>query len=146
MKQRTIFLRIDPVQTRSRVAQFFDSTTGSIANELLQNARRAGAAKVDITVDDTTVTVSDDGCGIDDPAVLLNFGRSHWDARTLQRETPAGMGLASLARRVASIETRPPGAEPEDGWRVTLTPAHWRGEGTATVEPRTVAGGTSVTF
>ncbi|MCY4506535.1 MAG: hypothetical protein OXG35_06195, partial [Acidobacteria bacterium] len=43
-------------------------------------------------------------------------------------------------------ETRPPGAEPDDGWRVTLTPAHWRGEGTATVEPRTVAGGTSVTF
>ena len=27
MKQRTISLRIDPIQTRSRVAQFFDSTT-----------------------------------------------------------------------------------------------------------------------
>ena len=115
MKQRTISLRIDPIQTRSRVAQFFDSTTLTIVNELLQNARRAGATRVDITTSDDAVTIKDDGSGIKDPAVLLNFGRSHWDPDTLQRELPAGMGLASLARRTATIETRPPGAEPEDG-------------------------------
>ena len=146
MKQRTISLRIDPIQTRSRVAQFFDSTTLTIVNELLQNARRAGATRVDITTSDDAVTIKDDGSGIKDPAVLLNFGRSHWDPDTLQRELPAGMGLASLARRTATIETRPPGAEPEDGWCVTLTPAHWRGEKLATVDTKTVPEGTSVTF
>ena len=143
---RTISLQIDPVQTRSRVAQFFDSTTRAIADELLQNARRAGATRVDVTVADSSATITDDGCGIDDPAVLLNFGRSHWDPDTLRRETPAGMGLASLARRTAVIETRRRGAAPEDGWRVTLTPAHWRGESAAVVEPATCAEGTSVTF
>ena len=146
MKQRTISLRIDPIQTRSRVAQFFDSTTRTIVNELLQNARRAGATRVDITASDDAVTIKDDGSGIKDPAVLLNFGRSHWAPDTLQRELPAGMGLASLARRTATIETRPPGAEPEDGWCVTLTPAHWRGEKLATVDTKTVPEGTSVMF
>ena len=146
MKKRTISLSIDPIQTRSRVAQFFDSTTRTIVNELLQNARRAGATRVDITASDDAVTIKDDGSGIKDPAVLLNFGRSHWDPATLQRELPAGMGLASLARRTATIETRPPGAEPEDGWCVTLTPAHWRGEKLATVDTKTVPEGTSVTF
>ena len=77
MPTRTISLQIDPVQTRSRVAQFFDSTTRTIADELLQNARRAGATRVDVTVADSSATIADDGCGIDDPAVLLNFGRSH---------------------------------------------------------------------
>ena len=146
MKPRTISLQIDPIQTRSRVAQFFDSTIGTIVNELLQNARRAGATQVDITTNDDAVTIKDDGSGIKDPAVLLNFGRSHWDPDTLQRELPAGMGLASLARRTATIETRPPRAEPEDGWCVTLTPTHWRGEQLATVNPKTVHKGTSVTF
>ena len=112
----------------------------------MQNARRAGATRIDITVDDKTVTVKDDGSGIDDPAVLLNFGRSNWTPEILKRETPAGMGLASLARRTSTIETRPPGAATEDGWSVTLTPAHWRGEMPATVEPKTVAEGTTVTF
>ena len=146
MTTRTISLQIDPVQTRSRVAQFFDSTTRTIVDELLQNARRAGATRIDVTVDDGAVTITDDGCGIDDPAVLLNFGRSHWDDDTLRRETPAGMGLASLARRTAVIKTRRRGAAPEDAWRVTLAPAHWRGESAATVEPATCAEGTSVTF
>ena len=146
MTTRTISLQIDAVQTRTRVAQFFDSTIYTIANELLQNARRAGATKVEVTIDKTTVTIKDDGRGIDDPAVILNFGRSNWDSDTLQRETPAGMGLASLARRTACIETRPPNAMPKEGWSVTLTPAHWRAEEFAPVERKTVAGGTTVTF
>ncbi|MDE2976112.1 MAG: hypothetical protein OXU63_01175, partial [Acidobacteriota bacterium] len=68
-----------------RVTKFFASTLYEIFTETLQNARRADAARVRVTVaarrpadcapepseTPLTVTVTDDGAGIEDPAVLL---------------------------------------------------------------------------
>ena len=70
----------------SRVTKLFNAGLGDIFAELFQNARRGGAGRIHVTVEripsqfegDRVVTVTDDGAGIADPAVLLSFGESGW--------------------------------------------------------------------
>ena len=136
-----------------RVTRFFNATTTETLNELFQNARRAGATRIDVRIADGEVTVTDDGGGIADPATLLAFGQTGWSAGTARREDPAGMGVYALARCpqvTIRSRRRPAGDEPTaPGWQVRLTPAHFLGKETAAVE--TVADDrmlfeTSVTF
>ena len=110
--------------------------------EVLQNSRRAGATQVRVTIDaseDTpgalTVTVTDDGAGIADPAVLLSFGENGWSEDLVRCEDAAGMGFLSLARRGCTVASRPRAASSETApaWRVDLTPSHFLGEEEATV-------------
>ena len=127
----------------SRVTKLFNAGLGDIFAELFQNARRAGAQRIDVTVEpipaqfegDRLVTITDDGAGIADPAVLLSFGESGWDAGTAEREDAAGMGLLSLARRgcVVRSRVRPDGTQP--GWRLLLTPDHFLGRDDARPVP-----------
>ena len=132
-----------------RVTRMFAATLTDIFAESLQNARRAGATRVRVTVDTLTgqpvdyapdsgdgllVTVTDDGAGIADPAVLLSFGETGWDASLAEREDAAGMGFLSLAGRACAVASRPrtpDGHAP--GWRVDLAPPHFRGEQDADV-------------
>lgn len=67
-------------------------------SELMQNARRAGATRIEINYDQETKTLSmhDDGCGITDFAVLLCFSKSGWEHKIAQRDRPFGMGVFSL--------------------------------------------------
>ena len=136
-----------------RVTRFFNATTTETLNELFQNARRAGATRIDVRIAGGEVTVRDDGGGIADPAALLAFGQTGWGADTARREDPAGMGVYALARCpqvTIRSRRRPADEEPAaPGWQVRLTPAHFLGQETAAVE--TVADdrmlfGTSVTF
>lgn len=83
----------------TRVPDFFNASLEDALTELLQNARRAGATRVDISASQDHFTVSDDGRGITDPQALLSFGDSHWDEALTGSENPAGMGIYSLARR-----------------------------------------------
>ncbi len=87
-----------------RVTRFFASTLYDIFTETLQNARRAGATRVRVTVatpagrpaagasepseTPLTVTVTDDGAGIEDPAVLLSFGENGIAVGTLVAQRP----------------------------------------------------------
>ena len=129
----------------SRVTKLFNAGLGDIFAELFQNARRGGAGRIDVTVEripaqfegDRLVTVGDDGAGIADPAVLLSFGESGWDAGTAEREDAAGMGLLSLARRGCIVRSRghAGGTEPVPGWRLPLTPAHFLGRDDARAVP-----------
>ena len=83
--------------TIDKVAQFFDAGSTTVMQELFQNARRSGATQVEITeLDESTITIRDNGHGIKDPQCVLDFGRSEWNA--LDHEKPAGMGLFALAR------------------------------------------------
>ena len=91
-----------------RVSRFFNASVADAAAELIQNARRSGATRLDVATEavpeaeacgGTVVTVTDDGFGIADPAVLLSFGESGWDAATAKREDPAGMGVYALSKR-----------------------------------------------
>jgi len=136
----------------SRVTRFFNATTVETLNELFQNARRAGATKVDVTIDGGEVRVRDNGEGITDPAALLAFGRTGWDSETARREDPAGMGVYSLARRAkVTIRSRP---RPVAGtalpaWQVHLTPEHFLGHEIAplqVIDSQKVPFGTEIVF
>ena len=122
-----------------RVTRTFSATLADIFTETLQNARRAGATRVNVVLGDpepdggTSVTVLDDGAGIADPAVLLSFGENGWTGDLVAREDAAGMGMLSLARRGCAVSSRPraPGEAP--GWTADLEPAHFLGEAPAKV-------------
>ena len=121
----------------SRVTRMYAAGLADVFNETLQNSRRAGATSVRVTIDaseDTpgvlAVTVTDDGAGIADPAVLLSFGENGWSEDLVRREDAAGMGFLSLARRGCTVASRPRSAS---GWRVDLTPSHFLGEEEAAV-------------
>ena len=131
----------------NRVSQFFNATTSDILNELLQNARRSGASRVDVTTQEGRITISDNGQGISDPAAILAFGQTAWDTQTELSERPAGMGLYALARcKLVTVRSKP---ENGDAWRVTLTPGHFVGKLSAPIETLPIDGtpkGTSVSF
>ncbi len=147
---RTIRARIHESAVK-RVTRIYAATLADIFAETLQNSRRAGAARVRISVaalagrpaeiaagtgeTPLTVTITDDGTGIADPAVLLSFGENGWDDATVRREDAAGFGFASLARRNCAVSSRPrsPDREILPGWRVSLSPEHFLGEADAEV-------------
>ncbi len=147
---RTIRARIHESAVK-RVTRIYAATLADIFAETLQNSRRADAARVRISVsaatarpDETaamagetplTVTVSDDGAGIADPAVLLSFGENGWDDALVRREDAAGFGFASLARRNCTVSSRPhsPDGEISTGWQVSLSPEHFLGDTDAEV-------------
>jgi endonuclease YncB( thermonuclease family) len=72
-------------------------TAHSMLGELLQNARRAQARHIHITAEGDTLTVSDDGIGIDDLQTLIHIAESGWDEDLKTRENAFGLGvLATL--------------------------------------------------
>ena len=132
----------------SRVPRFFNATTKDILNELLQNARRSGASRVDITTDGEVTTVSDNGIGMGDPRAILSFGQTGWGDPVSLDERAAGMGLYALARnQKVSIRSKSKG---DDGahWQVDLSPEHFVGKLPAPVQKleHDSAPGTSVSF
>ena len=150
-----------------RVTRFFASTLTDAFIETLQNARRSGATRVRVTVGTPagepaaraperpetrlTVTVTDDGAGIADPAVLLSFGENGWTDDIVAREDAAGMGILSLAQRGCRIasRTRTPDGHAGHGWSVDLAPEHFTGQSDAHIRPNDTApypSGTAVQF
>ena len=146
-----------------RVTRIYAATLAEIFAEALQNSRRAGATRVRIAVSQSvsnstetgdpqfTVTISDDGTGIADAAVLLSFGENGWPDALVRREDAAGFGFASLARRGCTVSSRPrsPDGETLPGWKVELVPEHFLGEADAKVcadETAPFPHGTSISF
>ena len=111
--------------------ELFNQSLATVLAETLQNARRAGATRVDIEIigkpGNATLILRDDGCGIADFAKLVTFGASSWDEVTDVTENAAGMGVFSLASRGVTIRSR--------GRRVTLTREVFCGEAEAIVLP-----------
>lgn len=139
----TIRAVVDP-QAITRVTRLFNATLADVLNELLQNARRAGATRVDVETlhngEHATLIVRDDGRGIDDPAALLALGRSGWDAGITASQDPAGMGVFSLAGRDVEVRSRPRGAP--GGWRVVIPAYAWECGTPLAIEPDAIPGGT----
>lgn len=120
-----------------RVTRFYANSLPDTFAELLQNCRRSGATRVDVTTEELPnqglrVTVADDGKGIADPAVLLSFGESGWDDATAHREDPAGMGIYALSRRGCTVASRTTDPDAR-GWTADLTPACFLGKDEAAV-------------
>lgn len=126
-----------------KVTRLFNGTIDDIANELLQNARRAGATSVTIIIDKpederTLVTIADDGKGIASPQELLSLGKSRWDEETEQREDPAGMGFFSLSGLDVTVDTA--------AFSLAIPRDAWTGTRDITVNPGNAHKGTSITF
>jgi hypothetical protein len=97
----------DPLKTVNAVWQSFG--TKAPALELAQNARRAGAERIDFYVDGTTVEVRYAGrefSGVADFEALLGLGRSNWSATTTKEEDPFGVGFVAPVSRSYSFEIR----------------------------------------
>jgi hypothetical protein len=134
----TIQAQVSP-STLSKVSRLFNASLTDCLNELLQNARRAEASAVKITLlDNRYLIIEDDGTGILDPQTLLILGETNWSEETQQQEDPAGMGIFSLANRDVTIRSH--------DWQVHLTPAHFSGEATASVESCEAIEGTRLSF
>ena len=139
-----------------RVSRFFNASVADAAAELIQNSRRSSATRLDVATEavpegGTVVTVTDDGFGIANPAVLLSFGESGWDAATAECEDPAGMGVYALSKRGCVISSRPgtAGRAPMPGWRVELTPDCFLGKREARIvscEDAPLPSGTAISF
>jgi hypothetical protein len=125
-----------------RVSRLYSASLEDILNELLQNARRANATSIDLTVSEVGkqnyLTIADDGDGVATPDLLLSLGESQWQKDTVQGEDPAGMGFFSLALRPTEVHS--------GAWKMQLEPAHFSGEATAPVFQAEPVQGTRITF
>jgi hypothetical protein len=89
----TIRLRTNQPRLIQNLKHAFNQT--SMLGELLQHARRARARRIAIVADDHSITVTDDGIGIDDLQTLIHIAESGWDAELQAREHAFGMGVLS---------------------------------------------------
>lgn len=84
------------VFTPATMRKFLDSSFSgrtTALTELLQNARRAGATRIDITYKDDDLIFVDNGCGIDNLETLLTPGVSGWDDSVMKSDDPFGLGF-----------------------------------------------------
>lgn len=153
---KTIRPTINAQRALSTIQRYFPNDVKSILIELLQNARRAGATKVEVSTkeiankfsqlyDVLEVSLYDNGIGIEDPSILFSLFSTGWDEETIQREDPAGAGIYSLSSIGATIES----STKSNSWRLKVTPNGFVGAEDITVEelnlkPSTT--GTRVTF
>ncbi len=113
---RTIQATVNP-RLLTKANRLFTGTLQGRIIEILQNARRAGATRVEITNSNGWITVRDNGEGIDDFQRLLDLGGSGWDDSLEASEDPAGVGLFCLAPREVTIRSRGQIAViHKDGW------------------------------
>jgi len=104
----------------SKASRLFTGSVEGRVIEILQNARRAGATEVHITNKEGTVTVRDNGRGIEDFSRLLDLGGSGWEDTLEASEDPAGVGVFCLAPREVTIRS--------NGKVVTIKEDGWTGE------------------
>ena len=83
-------------------ATFTNTTT--FVGELLQNARRAGATSIAITLADGYFEIADDGVGISDFRKLLSIAVSGWDESVQKADAPYGLGFMSVVYAAESIQ------------------------------------------
>lgn len=111
--------------------------------ELMQNARRAGASRVDVDVNEASraITFTDDGQGIPDLHVLFRLGESGWsDLEVLETEHPFGVGFVAVLFQAKSVGIR------TRGWSTSFDTAGVLAGGGATIESGCGFAGTEITL
>ena len=146
--------RCEPETIRDMAARL-GGTADEILVELLHNARRAGATRIEIESNGFETSVSDDGHGIRNAAVLLHAGASEWWTLPQGEHAAAGIGFYALSRsphvHVDSLpaETSPFTDGPGGRWTMDLTPTHFQGTPAAVTAVEAAVGeepGTVVTW
>lgn len=122
----------------TKANRLFTGTLQGRVIEILQNARRAEATKVEITNQDGNVTVRDNGKGIEDFAKLLDLGGSGWEQAMEATEDPAGVGVFCLSPREVTIRS--------NGKMVTIGDDGWTGVPVEIHDDPECQPGTTLTF
>jgi len=93
--QQTV-MSVNPTNLVNALRHSFTNST-TVLGELMQNSRRAQATSVGFTFDHptNTLTVIDDGCGIESINKLLTVAESGWNADVIAQEHPFGIGFLS---------------------------------------------------
>lgn len=116
----------------SKADRLFRNDDAGVWIEVFQNARRAGATKVEVFITEPAqtqgclITVEDDGCGIEDFQKLVALGDSDWTEETERTEDPAGMGFFSLCHSEVEVHS--------GGQFVRIAPEVFLGKAEAKVE------------
>lgn len=116
-------LDVNASQLLAHLPQFFRSLESALS-EQLQNAARAGASGLTITLTRTPaddawmLTLADNGPGVTDPRDLFVAGQSGWDNPAIT--DPAGMGFFALLGLSQSCTITSRLAD-GSGWTATLT-------------------------
>ncbi|MBM3121187.1 MAG: sensor histidine kinase [Chloroflexi bacterium] len=120
MTDTELFATVDVERLLPEIPRFFPSFE-SILGEILQNAHRSGATEVRVLRDAqaSTLTIRDNGTGLDKPERLLRVGDAGWDASLVI--DPAGMGAFATLRPefVQQVVYESRGIW---NWRLTVTP------------------------
>jgi hypothetical protein len=137
---QTIQAKVSP-RILSELPRMFDGGLEAVFKEAFQNAHRAQAQQVRVYCDHIrrTITIWDDGCGIDTPELLLHAGATGWDeGRVIE---PAGLGVFSYLNRdvIAQVAIR------SGAFEVTLNADALQGA-SVPVQQRTRRRGTRVKF
>ncbi|WP_193073100.1 ATP-binding protein [Pseudomonas sp. FME51] len=90
---RTLRLKTNQHRLIANLRHAFNQA--SMLGELLQNARRAQASAIHITVNQDNLTITDDGIGITDLQTLIFIAESGWDQQLKERENAFGLGVLS---------------------------------------------------
>jgi hypothetical protein len=132
-----ITAKVNLTNILDKIGRYFNSDPSTILDELLQNSRRAGATEIHIRTNGNSTTITDNGCGIEDPQVLVDLFNSDWEGLP-ESEDPAGAGLFSLASHGCIVRSK--------YWSVELTKDVFAGKAAAEVkhEGEYIAG-TSIT-
>lgn len=122
-------------ETISRVSRLFNGTISDIANELFQNARRAGATLIEVNTtsqsDTYYLTIADNGTGMAFPADCFTLGKTGWSEPIIDAETPAGMGVFSLSPRHTEITSL---SHDGKAWTAKVSPDAWTADADIIVE------------
>lgn len=108
--------------------KYFTNDHATILDELIQNARRAGASTVTFSVIGADLIVADDGHGLsaDKAGVLLALGDSDNDEAIETAEAAAGLGFFSLANFDVEVSSR--------DWVMTIPRAAFTGKADASLQ------------
>lgn len=109
----------------------------AILRELFRMSQRAGASRIHVETFDyegrPTLSVLDNGSGIDSPRALLALDAFGWREAGPRSQPPSGVALSSLIGRHTIVRSGPDETEP--AWSVTISAEAWTGEAPIAIEP-----------
>ena len=91
----TLLTGINEERLFKLLPNFFERPQG-VMIELAQNSRRAGASRMEITLEGDRLSVTDNGHGLSDPTSLFILADSSWSDAVEAEQMPAGWGLFFL--------------------------------------------------
>lgn len=95
------------INAKNTIKNFSSVMTDSskVISELIQNSRRAGASRIEISYneEDNTLVIADNGKGVSDFENLITLSESGWGSETTENESPFGMGFFSTLFAASSV-------------------------------------------